>query len=214
MAENIREGFWRSRTEPDLPMPVADETWDDHTVFGNLLFIVEAKLEVQHMVTYRGWSTCRCCDKPNGSQEFRYGGYQWPSGYRHYIEVHGIKPTDGFIQMIGKAALSLCADPAEFVVEQGLSTEINSVSFVYRNACIAALEIDTKVKQVKIGGTGSSDEVPMVFLDLNDGDDGDDTGIAFPQFKGWSVFAAQRKKYGARVVLINNDPQEEDDAVA
>ncbi len=63
--ENIREGFWRSRTEPDLPMPVPD-AWDgpDRRRFAIALQWLQNQLRPRN---FRGWSTCRVCQCHNGS---------------------------------------------------------------------------------------------------------------------------------------------------
>lgn len=46
--------------------------------------------------SYRGSSTCRMCGQLNGSREFIVGDWEWPSGYRHYIGAHSVKPSDEF----------------------------------------------------------------------------------------------------------------------
>lgn len=153
---------------------------------------------------YRGWSSCRICGCRNGNKELTYGGYTWPEGYLHYVEQHNVQPSEGFALMLARAALDVVQDAAAFIVEQGSVSEIERVSVVHASDTIAALTVKTKVRKVRVTGTGSSDTTPTVFLDLNNGDDGDDTGIAFPGYKGWSVFSASRVKHGCNVVLLNN----------
>lgn len=93
-----REGFWRSSTEPDLPMPVAGETALPNR--DDLLAALE-KAESQAAVKHwRGWSTCRICKKPNGTKEFSAGGWVWPEGFRHYIEDHHVSPSADFQHFI------------------------------------------------------------------------------------------------------------------
>ena len=96
--EPRREGFWRSASEPDLPMPVAKETpWVGKDRFLHQLDIVEAELKSKNkMECYRGWSNCRLCNCMNGSAEYNNGKWCWPAGYRHYIEQHNVKPSKEF----------------------------------------------------------------------------------------------------------------------
>ena len=88
-----RLGFWYSRNEPDLPMPIAESAskLQVKTMLGVL-----TKLEEQStQAYYRGWSTCRICGKPNGSAEFRHpSGLAFPEGLRHYVEQHRVLVSD------------------------------------------------------------------------------------------------------------------------
>lgn len=47
---------------------------------------------------YRGWSTCRVCKCPNGSQDWFKGPFRYPQGYVHYLVEHGFKPPQHVIQ--------------------------------------------------------------------------------------------------------------------
>jgi len=50
---------------------------------------------------YRGSSTCRCCGHPwNGSHEYNFQGWTWPSGYMHYLRDHNVLPDEGFKQFV------------------------------------------------------------------------------------------------------------------
>jgi|SRR5579863_8204374 len=100
--QNIIVGYWRKDVDPDvtgLPYPEQIDKKDDSKYFQNdtrqsfisCLARVEKKA---HQVAYRGWSTCRLCGKMNGSYEFEYAGYTWPSGLKHYLEDHNIKPPN------------------------------------------------------------------------------------------------------------------------
>jgi len=97
----IIEGYWAkgpNDTISTYPWPVESDTpminKDD---FLRRLSVVETKALRE---SYRGISMCRCCGKMNGNAEYEFGGYQWPAGFRHYIEVHNIRPTSAFEQMI------------------------------------------------------------------------------------------------------------------
>lgn len=56
---------------------------------------------------YMGSSRCRICDKQNGSREYHIHGWIWPEGFRHYVEVHNVKPSDDFIKFIMEEAVTL-----------------------------------------------------------------------------------------------------------
>lgn len=209
-----RVGFWRSDREPDLPMPVAQaKPFEDKDAFLHLLLLTEQKLlNTEAHVAYRGYSTCRICNRPNGGTEFHHQGFVWPAGYTHYMEAHNVPPPEDFRVMIGMSALHLNVEttPYRNLSGEGDDPCINFVAVIYRNNVIAALKVDTKVRNVKVVALGADEDEPLIDLDLNNGDDGDTSSISFPEFKNWDVFTVQRAKYGANVVLMNPDPQGED----
>ena len=94
------EGYWNNTANryPEYPMPVqADEPFENKCEILKLLTTAENRAVVNH---YRGWSNCRCCGTHNGSTEFALGGWLWPEGFRHYVEVHNVKPTDEFLKEV------------------------------------------------------------------------------------------------------------------
>lgn len=94
----MKEGFWRNQYKPDLPMPeAAAAPWEGKTEFLSTLEKIEATAQ---QVAYRGFSICRICKKMNGTREFEHRNWVWPSGFRHYIEDHNVKPSEEFIKMI------------------------------------------------------------------------------------------------------------------
>lgn len=94
----FREGFWYSKYEPDLPMPVANpEPWEGQDTFLAALEKVEGKASC---TAYRGWSNCRLCQKFNGNEEHDHKGWSWPAGFRHYVAEHNVRPTSEFILFI------------------------------------------------------------------------------------------------------------------
>lgn len=98
-----REGFWKSTEEPDLPMPVAQDTpWEWQECFLDLLESLEDKARGRYgtITRYRGWSTCRLCGAHNGSVEFRIWEWEWPEGLRHYIEAHNVRPSVEFQEFV------------------------------------------------------------------------------------------------------------------
>jgi hypothetical protein len=102
MKEEIKlEGYWWSKHEKNLnfPKPIAqEEPWKGQLEFLSKLIKLENELN-QNL--YRGMSTCRVCHCWNGNGEFNHKGWRWPEGLRHYIEVHNVKPSSDFINMVG-----------------------------------------------------------------------------------------------------------------
>lgn len=93
-----KEGFWWSKSEPKLPHPIPlKRAWPGKAPFLRMLDRAEISASVER---FRGFSTCRVCSVRNGISEFRTDEWSWPSGLRHYIEVHNVKPSPEFIAYI------------------------------------------------------------------------------------------------------------------
>jgi hypothetical protein len=96
-------GYWYSHYHKDLPHVEdhIDFQWDDE----ERARVVSALKEIESKNLgrnrrYKGFSRCRVCEKINGSTEREIGGYRIPYGYVHYIEEHGVKPEQEFINWI------------------------------------------------------------------------------------------------------------------
>lgn len=61
---------------------------------------------------YFGYHTCLMCGSDAGYQDLTDGTYVWPEGYAHYIEAHGVKPPQDFIDHVMSKA-------GDFVVMYG-----------------------------------------------------------------------------------------------
>ena len=92
------EGYWYNDDNRNFPMPV-ENTIDQSikAVFVKKLRLVESKAKRD---AYMGSSICRLCKKVNGSEEYVYTGWFWPSGYLHYVEVHNVGPSRKFYEFI------------------------------------------------------------------------------------------------------------------
>lgn len=102
-----REGFWRSESEPNLPMPIhSDISWTNKFRF---LYYLHGLEEVATFVIYKGVSPCRCCGHMIGNREFTHKGFVWPQGLSHYIEVHNVKPSKEFMEFVINEQLSVTA---------------------------------------------------------------------------------------------------------
>ena len=120
------EGHWyNERKDPECPNPedLIEEEWDDEEFLTKLIDLecvlmneyreaIDAvnngereiynqyRKDKNYIDSYRGFSSCRLCGCSNGSREYRFGKFVWPEGFRHYITMHNVKPTDAFIAMI------------------------------------------------------------------------------------------------------------------
>jgi len=95
---DLDEGFWRSRDEPDLPMPIADVDWDRRDAFIASLRSLETRAR---RTAFKGSAPCRLCDRrSNGSETLTFAGWRWPSGYMHYVRDHGVKPSTRFERFV------------------------------------------------------------------------------------------------------------------
>jgi hypothetical protein len=128
MAKVIKEGFWKSEYEPELPLPVSsDKPIDNLTEFmykfmrieeitkwgtmdDNRYILFDCKYAYSNLVwtQYMGYS---CCRFPCGIEDREMGDttietwykddhFIFPSGYRHYIEKHNVHPSAEFYDMI------------------------------------------------------------------------------------------------------------------
>lgn len=92
------EGYWWCKTTPQYPNPIhnSEPFAGKETILKKLKSIQSKAL----LKKSKGWSTCRCCGISNGTEEYHYKDWRWPSGLIHYIEVHNIRPTDLFIENV------------------------------------------------------------------------------------------------------------------
>lgn len=92
-----REGFW-STSPSCAPWPAPHAApWDGQEAFLFALARAEHKAK---RIGYMGYSTCRICRRDNGSHECYLDEWCWPSGFRHYVEAHNVKPSVEFVSFI------------------------------------------------------------------------------------------------------------------
>jgi hypothetical protein len=93
------EGFWRTRIdeESELPWPAKVEHWPARAAFLASLSSIEA---VAERIAYRGYSKCRVCGCQNGFESLLLGQWEWPAGFRHYVEEHQVRPSGEFVTLI------------------------------------------------------------------------------------------------------------------
>jgi hypothetical protein len=103
---NTKIGFWKSGSEPEseseLPSPIISDNiyGDDFIKKCNEWSNVSVSLYDPRVVHYMGYSNCRICGELNGTKEFTYGGFTFPSGIFHYVTEHNIEIDEEFVQMI------------------------------------------------------------------------------------------------------------------
>lgn len=96
----MREGYWKtSDPHSELPWPVPCGTWTKKLKerFLKALAKKEKEAEALHC---KGSSYCRLCGETNGSVTYSLDGWLWPSGYRHYIEDHNVRPSLAFEEWV------------------------------------------------------------------------------------------------------------------
>jgi hypothetical protein len=113
-------GFWVEKKEDPRvegltwPGDFIDLTWDPAERAKVVEYVKQTREDSR--LAYGGMSWCRLCKetappedpKDNripkwrslGSSDFGDGCFVWPEGYVHYIEVHGVKPPQEFIDHI------------------------------------------------------------------------------------------------------------------
>lgn len=108
----LREGFFKSDDEPDLPAPRArTKPWLGRRIFLDALSRVEGSKTVAKK-NYKGASICRCCGEKNGSAEYRLQvGKEitvvWPCGLTHYVHEHNVRPGLMFQDLVLQVAKGL-----------------------------------------------------------------------------------------------------------
>ncbi|MET0979788.1 MAG: hypothetical protein ABWX90_00865 [Candidatus Saccharimonadales bacterium] len=103
-----REGFWRNENDSstkNLPRVKARaKPFVGHREFLTALNRVQSYHEDIKTLHAKGWSNCRCCEKKNGSVEFKLNAlgvtWAWPSGYVHYVEDHNVRPSLAFQEWV------------------------------------------------------------------------------------------------------------------
>ena len=89
-------GYWRNAEHPEYPDPrdLIDPAWDqgERDVVGTYL----ANGTISR--TYMGYSPCRMCGQNNGAIEFTDGVFACPSGLAHYVDEHGVRLPQEFVQ--------------------------------------------------------------------------------------------------------------------
>ena len=98
------EGYWFSLDllNEFYPIPIITNDKNDQVFLNKLHDIIFNDL--LPMTQFAGFSTCRLCDKKNGSDEYvieKNGIYiTFPEGIFHYYDVHNVKPSTEFYNMI------------------------------------------------------------------------------------------------------------------
>src|SRR5262245_54921819 len=107
-SEPTAVGYWsRSPDDTALPYPQTNAAaWQRQAQFvARLQAIEQGVRERRHgkLIGYRGFSMCRLCGIPNGSEEVVWGGFRWPSGLLHYVEAHNVRLPDAFVDAVLKS---------------------------------------------------------------------------------------------------------------
>ena len=91
-------GFWKNTRAQGVEAPAPwskqynDLPIENSATAGNATYVQRLKALQRHVVPtqYLGGSYCRICEQYNGSAEYEFVGFVWPSGYMHYLEDHNV----------------------------------------------------------------------------------------------------------------------------
>jgi hypothetical protein len=104
-------GYWAGEGLDEWPDPrsFVDLTWDalERSIVVDYLkrgFVARACM---------GMSPCRFCGKLNGSLELTDGVFVWPEGFAHYLEEHGVRPPDSFVDHVNRMVDKLESEPID-----------------------------------------------------------------------------------------------------
>ena len=103
-------GFWAANADPDadeyeakglpLPWPAdhVDESWNK----AKRDIVVQYLKGAPNVEFWRGFSFCRlgCEDGAQGTTDKGDGTYVWPAGFAHYVEHHGVRPPEEFVDHV------------------------------------------------------------------------------------------------------------------
>ena len=96
-------GFWHPGADDQgVPYPQVETAVDLAWDLGERARIVEYLKFGKKHEQWRGSSACRVCGITNGSKDLTDDTYVWPEGYAHYVEVHGVKPPQDFLDHVFK----------------------------------------------------------------------------------------------------------------
>jgi hypothetical protein len=88
---------WIGRKSSIYPRPKSsNRKWKKLTFLKSLHFLEG----ISQFKIAKGWSNCRLCGKKNGSSEFQYKNWKWPSGLFHYVNEHNVIPSKEFIDFV------------------------------------------------------------------------------------------------------------------
>lgn len=100
----MKEGFWYSKQEQDLPKPVTNAISQEEADIICELIENKQNDPATERTYYKGLSFSRISGEPLGSGEFENGGWLWPDSLAdHYVKEHRVKPSNEFLKFIGYA---------------------------------------------------------------------------------------------------------------
>lgn len=97
------EGYWYSKNEPHLPMPIPNQlTNDEAKEIYELIVAIENDESKCWQVHFLGPSTSRITGEYLGTTEYQNENWIWPEDFAsHYVLKHKVKPSDDFLKFIG-----------------------------------------------------------------------------------------------------------------
>ena len=87
----MKVGFW---SESGKEIPIGNWRRNNKELYD---CVIKFLSNPDSKMFYKGSSTCRICNKLNGSEDYTRDGITYPSGYVHYIRDHGVVPDHSVI---------------------------------------------------------------------------------------------------------------------
>lgn len=89
-------GYWASKEDDRWPEPhdFIDEDWSKEELVEVADYLKRGMVAGRYM----GPSKCRMCGRDNGTLELTDGVYVWPEGLAHYLEHHGVRLPQSFVE--------------------------------------------------------------------------------------------------------------------
>lgn len=155
--KEIKEGFYYSKYEPNLPIPISQQTKLNQNLITKLRVIMyklnKSSYSNAHCLQYMGYSECRLCHKPNGSKEYyiinENKKYIFPEGYLHYIEEHNIIPSNEFVNLLIHIRANFLEDIISNSILDNIRFDNNTNKFIKINPQVNLLNIMNGIGGIK-----------------------------------------------------------------
>lgn len=164
MSDLKKVGHWKGSYHLDADYPDAhdcvDLAWDPDERDAILGYL----RSFPRRAKYRGFSRCRFCDKRNGSADYTDGVWVWPAGFPHYLQEHGVKPPQEFIDHALKADMNDDDDDDDWkpsAEEQAAHDRFFAIADRYPTFHLLMKIVHSRARIKKLGSLGA----PPVILE-------------------------------------------------
>lgn len=108
LTDQKKIGYWRYTKDSTDTRPWPEEnSWKDSE--ENKLLVIQFLNQCNNptnksvgQISYKGFSSCRICNKINGTLDIFDEKYCWPNGLVHYVKIHNVDLPKEFVDYIIK----------------------------------------------------------------------------------------------------------------